>query len=65
MSTTEELLEKKVSAPVYKTENMAVRIRHADHVVPSIRQVSTLPKSGDRSVGIIGSQTQATEFSFV
>jgi hypothetical protein len=38
VSTTEELLERKVAAPVYKTENTAVLIRHADHVAPSIRK---------------------------
>jgi hypothetical protein len=38
LSTTEELLERKVVAPVYKTENTAVGIRHADHVAPSIRK---------------------------
>jgi hypothetical protein len=37
-STTEELLDRKVAAPVYKTENTAVGIRHADHVSPSIRK---------------------------
>jgi hypothetical protein len=26
------------SFPVYKTENTAVRIRHADHVAPTIRK---------------------------
>jgi hypothetical protein len=36
VSTTEELLDVKVAAPVYKTENTAVGIRHADHVAPSI-----------------------------
>jgi hypothetical protein len=36
VSTTEELLDRKVAAPVYKSENMAVGIRHADHVAPSI-----------------------------
>jgi hypothetical protein len=37
MSTTEKLLgKKKVAAPVYKAENTAVGIRHADHVAPSI-----------------------------
>jgi hypothetical protein len=35
VSTTEELLDRKVAAPVYKTENTAVGIRHADHVAPS------------------------------
>jgi hypothetical protein len=38
MSTTEELLDRKVAAPVYKTENTAVGIRHADHVAPFIRK---------------------------
>jgi hypothetical protein len=37
VSTTEELLDRKVAAPVYKTENTDVGIRHADHVAPSIR----------------------------
>jgi hypothetical protein len=37
VSTTEELL-RKVAAPVYKTENTAVEIRHADHVALSIRK---------------------------
>jgi hypothetical protein len=36
VSTTEELLDRKVATTVYKTENKAVRIRHADHVAPSI-----------------------------
>jgi hypothetical protein len=34
--TTEELLDRKVEAPVWKTENTAVGIRHADRVAPSI-----------------------------
>jgi hypothetical protein len=38
VSTTEKLLDRKVEAPVYKTENTAVGIRHADHVEPSIRK---------------------------
>jgi hypothetical protein len=38
MSTTEELLDRKVAAPVYKIENTAVGIRHADHMAPSIRK---------------------------
>jgi hypothetical protein len=37
-STTEEILERKVAAPVYITENTAVGIRHADHVAPYIRK---------------------------
>jgi hypothetical protein len=35
---TEELLDRKVAAPVYKTGDTAVGIRHADHVAPSIRK---------------------------
>jgi hypothetical protein len=38
VNTTEELLDRKVAAPVYKTENTAVGILHADHVAPSIRK---------------------------
>jgi hypothetical protein len=67
VSTTEELLDRKVAAPVYKTENTAKGIRHADHVAPSIRRklAITLPTSGGRSVGTVRSQTQTTEFSLV
>jgi hypothetical protein len=36
VGTTEELLDRKVAAPVYKTENTAVGIRHGDHVAPSM-----------------------------
>jgi hypothetical protein len=38
VSTTEHLLDRKVAAPVYKTENTAVGIRHTDHVAPSIHK---------------------------
>jgi hypothetical protein len=38
VSATEELLDRKVAAPVYKTKNTAVGIRHADHVAPSIHK---------------------------
>jgi hypothetical protein len=66
VSTTEELLDRKVAAPVYKTENTVVGIRHADHVAPSIRKklAMTSPKSGGRLVGIARSRTQTMEFSF-
>jgi hypothetical protein len=66
VSTTEERLDRKVAAPVYKTENTAVGICHADHVAPSIRKklAITPPTSGGRSVGIIvRSRTQTMEFS--
>jgi hypothetical protein len=36
VSTIEELLDRKVAAPVYKSENTAVGIRHVDHVAPTI-----------------------------
>jgi hypothetical protein len=67
VSTTEELLDRKVAANVYKTENTAVGIGKADHVTPSIRKklAITSPTSGGRSVGIVRSQTQTTEFSLV
>jgi hypothetical protein len=66
VSTTEELLDRKVAAPVYKTENTVVGIRHADHVAPSIHKklVITSPTSGGRSVGIVRSRTQTMEFFF-
>jgi hypothetical protein len=38
VSTTEELLDRKVAVPVYKTENTAVGIRHSDHMAPSIHK---------------------------
>jgi hypothetical protein len=65
VSTIEELLDRKVAAPVYNIENTAVGIRHADHVAPSIRKrlAITSPTSGGRSVGIVRSRTQTMEFS--
>jgi hypothetical protein len=51
VSTTEELLDRKVAAPVYKTEKTAVGI--------------TSPTSGGRSVGIVRSRNQTMEFSLV
>jgi hypothetical protein len=38
VSTTEELLDRKVAAPVWKTEKTAIGIRHTDHVAHSIRK---------------------------
>jgi hypothetical protein len=66
VSKTEELLDRKVAAPVYKTENTAVGIRHADHVAPSIgkKLAITSLTSGDRSVGIVRSRTQTMGFFF-
>jgi hypothetical protein len=67
VSTTEELLDRKVATPVYKTESTAVGIRHADHVAISIlkKLAITLPTSGSRSVGIVRSRTRTMEFSSV
>jgi hypothetical protein len=66
MSTTEELLDRKVAAPVKKTENTVEGIRHADHVAPLYHQklAITSPTSGGRSVGIVRSRTQTMEFVF-
>jgi hypothetical protein len=63
MSTTEELLGRKITAPVYKPENTAVGISHADHVAlfnPQNLALTSLA-SGCRSVDIVRSRTQATE----
>jgi hypothetical protein len=63
VSKTEELLNRKIASPVYKTENTAVGIRHADHVAPSISKKLAIssPKSGGRSVSIVRSRTQTME----
>jgi hypothetical protein len=67
VSTTEELLDRNVAAPVWKTENTVVGIHHADQVAPFIRKklAITSPTSGGRSVGIVRSRTQTMEFSLV
>jgi hypothetical protein len=64
VSTTEELLDRKVAAPVYNTENTAVGIRHADHVAPSIRKSwqSLRRQVAGRSVGVLRLWTQTMEF---
>jgi hypothetical protein len=38
VSTTEELLERKVAAPVKRNREYGVEISHADHVAPSIHK---------------------------
>jgi hypothetical protein len=53
VSTTEELLDRKVAAPVYKTENTAVYLQEL---------AITSPTSGGLSVGIVRSRTQTMEF---
>jgi hypothetical protein len=54
----------KIAAPVLKSENTAVGIFHADHVSFLYLQKWALTSltSGGRSVGIIRSRSQATEF---
>jgi hypothetical protein len=51
VSTTEELLDRKVAAPVYKTENSTVGICHADHVHPLSAKVGNLFADKWRSLG--------------
>jgi hypothetical protein len=60
MSTTEELLERTRSGSGLENEHTAVRIRHADHVAPSIPKelALTSPTRGGRSIGIVHSRTQ-------
>jgi hypothetical protein len=52
-------LEEQLAAPVYKTENTAVRIRRADHATQNLALTS--PTGGGRSVGIIRLRNQARE----
>jgi hypothetical protein len=48
---------------VHKAETTTVGIRHAEHVAPSPQKLAlTLLKSEGRSVAIVHSWTQATEF---
>jgi hypothetical protein len=67
MSTTEELFEIKIAAPIYKTEITAVGVHGADHETPPYPQKLALTSltSGGRSVGIVRSRTQTMEFSLV
>jgi hypothetical protein len=59
VSTTEELLDRKVAAPVQKTENTAVGILYLQKLAVAS------PTSGGRSVGIVRSRTQTMEFYFI
>jgi hypothetical protein len=49
-------LEEIVAAPVWKTENTAVRIRHSDYATPLYSQKLVRP-----SVGIVSLRSKATE----
>jgi hypothetical protein len=63
---TEELLEGKVVAPVYKIEinDRGNPLRWPrDNLYPQ-KLALTSPTSGGRSVGIVRSRTEAKEFSF-
>jgi hypothetical protein len=57
-------LEGKVAAPIWKPENTAVGIRHADYATLFYPQklVLTSPTGVGRSVGIVRSRIHATEF---
>jgi hypothetical protein len=48
-------MKENVEAPVLKTENTAVGIRHADHVAPSIHKSHTNFAGKRRSLGLYGS----------
>jgi hypothetical protein len=66
-STTEELLGRKSSHSGLENRIMAIGIHHADHMAPFYPQklALTSPTSSGRSVGIVRSWTQATEFSLI
>jgi hypothetical protein len=51
VSATKELLDRKVAAPVWETENTAVGIRHADHVAPLSAKVGNHFADKRRSFG--------------
>jgi hypothetical protein len=51
VSTLKRYLEEKVAAPVSKAEIMAVGIRRADYVAPSIRRFGTNVADKRRSLG--------------
>jgi hypothetical protein len=54
------------ATPAKKTEITALGIRHANHVTPLYPQKLALasPTSGGRTVGVVCSRTDATEFVF-
>jgi hypothetical protein len=67
VSTIEELLERKSSGSGLESREYGLGIRYADHLAPTNpkKLALTSPTSGARSVGIVRSRTQATEFSFL
>jgi hypothetical protein len=64
VSATEELFERKVAAPIQKTEITAVGdpLRWPHDTFYPQNLALTWPTSGGRSVGIVRSRTRATEF---
>jgi hypothetical protein len=64
VSTTEELLGRQSSGFGRENIEYGLGICHAGHVTPSVckKLALTSPTSGGRSVGIVRSRTQATEF---
>jgi hypothetical protein len=59
-------LKEKNSGSGLEIREYGRRVRHADHVVPSIGKVGTnISTSGGRSVGTVRLRTQATEFFFL
>jgi hypothetical protein len=61
----EELLERKSSGSSLEKnpKNTAIRIRNTDHTTLYLQKLALpLPRSSDRAVGIVHSQTQATTF---
>jgi hypothetical protein len=66
LSTSYKIVSNILLSTVQKVENTAVGIRHADHVAPSISKklVLTSLTSGGRSVGIVRSRTEDTEFFY-
>jgi hypothetical protein len=67
MSTIEELLERKSSGPGLESLEYDRRgpSRWPRGTLYPQKLALTSPTSGGRSVGIVRSQTQATEFSFL
>jgi hypothetical protein len=64
--TTEELPDRKSYGLGLETENTAMGIRRADYTIALHSQKLAIISltSGGRSVGIVRSRTQATQFSF-
>jgi hypothetical protein len=64
VSTIKELLGRRISSSDLENRDYGLRIRHSDYATPLYLQklALTSPTSGGRSVGIVRSWTQATEF---